>query len=266
MGIKIESNNFVKVLAIVAGMAFIMISIAYGITYIFEGGKIKFPIASYYILILFAIGFVLFSVFFENVRGAVYPWSLLEGAVASAGSTFIVTAAIGGMLYIWEKGFSGLGIDTVLYAFSISIILSMILYSVIRRMDIKLESKHFVRELAVVGGIAFLMMISTVYGINYMRKIDMFPIPPYLILLMFAIGFVIAPIFYEKRGAIHPWSLLGGAIASACIIFIITAAVGGMRYIWEKGFRGLDTDTLVYSLSICIILSMILLNLARHKL
>jgi hypothetical protein len=130
--IDLKSNDFVRVLFVVAGMAFIMISVAYGITYIFQDGYIRFPIEPYYILFIFSIGFVIFSVFFEKERGAVYPWSLLGGAIASAILSFIITAALGGMKYIWEKGFTGLGTDTLIYALSICIILSMILLNLAR--------------------------------------------------------------------------------------------------------------------------------------
>ncbi len=129
MGIKLESNDFVRVLTVVAVMAFIMVSVAYGITYIFEDGSVKFPIQPYYILFIFSIGFVISSVFFEKVRDAVYPYSLLGGAIASAILTFIVTAAIGGMYYISDNGFKLLSSDTWVYALSICIILSMVLFN-----------------------------------------------------------------------------------------------------------------------------------------
>lgn len=132
-------------------------------------------------------------------------------------------------------------------------------------MEIKLESNDFVKILVIVAGMAFIM-ISVAYGITYMVEIGSYPIPPYLILFLFAIGFVIASVFFEKRGAIYPWSLVGGAVASAILAFIITASVGGIKYVWEKGLGGLSTDSAFYALSISIILSMILLNLARHKL
>lgn len=261
MDIKLESNAIARTLAVVAGMAFIMISVAYGFSYIFEQGSIIFPVEPYYLFFIFAIGFVLFSVFFEREIGAVYPRELIGGAIASACFTFIITAAIAGMLYIWDKGLYGLGVDTVLYAFSISMILSLISYIVIKRMEIKIEYNDYARVLAIVAGIAFIIMISIVYGINYILKIDPFPLPPYLILLVFAVSFVITTVFYEKRGAIFPWSLLGGAIASACLVFIITAIIGGVRYIAEAGFTGLGADTVFYALSICIILGMILFDL-----
>ncbi len=129
MGIKLESNDFVRVLTVVAVMAFIMVSVAYGITYIFEDGSINFPIQPYYILFIFSVGFVISSVFFEKVRDAVYPYSLLGGAIASAILTFIITAAIGGMYYILDNGFKVLSSDTWVYALSICIILSMVLFN-----------------------------------------------------------------------------------------------------------------------------------------
>ena len=132
-------------------------------------------------------------------------------------------------------------------------------------MEIKLGSNDFVKILAIVAGMAFIM-ISVAYGITYIIAEGVSPIPPYLILFIFAIGFVLASVFFEKRGAMYPWSLVGGAIASAILAFIITASVGGIKYIWETGLGGLSTDTAFYALSISIILSMVLLNLARHKL
>ena len=125
--IEIKSNDFVKVLAIVVGMASIMVSVAYGIGYIFTDGVIRFPIAPYYILFIFSLGFVIFSVYFEKERGAIYPWSLMGGAIVSAIVSFILTAAIGGFMYISDNGFKDLTTDIWFYALSICIILSMVL-------------------------------------------------------------------------------------------------------------------------------------------
>jgi len=251
-------------LAIVAGIAFIMISVAYGITYIFKTGKIVFPIQPYYLLFIFSIGFVIFTVFFERELKAVYPRELIGGALASACLTFLIMACVAGMRYIWEKGLRGIGIETMAYAFSISMILSLILYFVIRKIELKFTPPDFTKVLSIVLGIAVLMMITVVYGINYILKINQFPLQPYFILLLFAVVFVLASVFYEKRGAVYPWFLLGGAVASACFVFLITAIIGGLRYVLDNGFTGLGTDTVFYSLSICIILSMILYNLYNN--
>ena len=111
------------------------------------------------------------------------------------------------------------------------------------------------------------IMVSVAYGITYILEIDPYPVPLHYVVFIFAIGFVLFSVFLEKeRGAIYPWSLMGGAIVSVIFSFIVTAAIGGIRYISEKGFTLLGTESWFYSLSICIVLSMILLNLAKHRL
>ena len=237
-----------------------MISVAYGLTYIFQAGHIVFPYEPYYFLFIFSIGFVIFTAYFEREKKAVYPRDLIGGAIASACLTFLIIACLAGMKYIWEKGLSGIGIETLAYAFSISMILSLILYFVIGKIEFKFTPGDFKNVLSIVLGIAVLMMITVVYGINYIIKINPFPVKPYILLFIFAILFVLASVFYNKRGALYPWFLLGGAVASACLVFMLTAIIGGLRYVFEKGFTGLGTDTVFYSLSICIILSMILYN------
>jgi hypothetical protein len=246
-----------------------MISVAYGITYIFQTGTIVFPFGPYYFLFIFSIGFVIFTVYFEREKKAVYPRELIGGAMASSCLTFLIIACVAGIKYIWEKGLSGIGIETFAYAFSISMILSLILYFVLGKIEVKFLPRDFTRVLSIVLGMAVLIMITVVYGINYIIKINPFPLKPYVLLFIFAIVFVLASVFYEKRGALYPWFLLGGAVASACFVFIITAIIGGLRYVLEKGFTGLGTDTVFYSLSICIILSMIIFiqyNIIKEKL
>jgi len=257
MKINLKSD-YTKIFGIVAVIALIIISVAYGITYIFGEASIKIPVKAYYIFFIFSIGFTMFSVFFKEETGAVYPRDLFGGAIASACVTFIITSAFGGIKYIVDKGLIGIGFDNFLYAFSISIILSLISYYIVKKRELDVKPVEFSKTPAKVIGIAFLMMITIVYGINYILKINPFPIPPSVILFLFAIGFVIGSIIYEKRGAIFPWHLLGAAIASSGAVFILTAMIGGIRYILEKGFSGLGADTVFYAFSICIILSMIL--------
>jgi len=139
-------------------------------------------------------------------------------------------------------------------------ILSLILYFAIRKIEVKFAPRDFRRVLSIVIGIAVVMMMAVVYGINYVQKSYQSPVPPYVILLMFAIGFVLASVFYENRGALYPWLLVGGAVTSLGVVFIITSIIGGISYVLENGFTRLGMDTVFYSLSICIILSMILYN------
>jgi len=135
-----------------------------------------------------------------------------------------------------------------------------------KRDTIELKSNYFVKVLVIVVLIAF-VMVSVAYGITYILEINPYPVPLHYVFFLFAIGFVVFSVYFERdRGAIYPWSLMGGAIVSAIVSFILTAAIGGLLYISEKGFTVLGTDSWFYALSICIILSMILFNLAKNKL
>jgi len=120
-----------------------MISVAYGLTYIFQTGTIVFPFAPYYFIFIFSIGFVIFTVYFEREKKTVYPRELIGGVMASACLTFLIIACVAGMKYIWEKGLSGIGIETLAYAFSISMILSLILYFVLRKIEIRFFPRDF---------------------------------------------------------------------------------------------------------------------------
>jgi len=111
------------------------------------------------------------------------------------------------------------------------------------------------------------VMVSVAYGITYILDINPYPVPLHYIFFIFAIGFVVFSVYFEKeRGAIYPWSLMGGAIVSAIVSFILSAAFGGLLYISENGFTVLGTESWFYALSVCIVLSMILYNLAKNKL
>lgn len=251
-----------------AGIALIIVSVAYGIKYIFQTGRIIFPFGSYYFLLIFSVGFVIFSVYFEKEKKSFNQGELIGGAIASACLTFLILACSAGIKYIWENGLEGIGIETLVYAFSISLILSLILYFVTGTLSINFDPGDFAGILSIVLGIAVVMMITVVYGINYIININPYPIPPYVIFLFFSVLFVIASINYEKRGAVYPWFFLGGAIASASIVFIVTAIIGGLKSIFEKKSAYLSIDTVIYSLSICIILSMILYkqyNIIKEK-
>lgn len=129
-------------------------------------------------------------------------------------------------------------------------------------MDIR-EWSDFIRVLGTVVGMAMLMILVA-YGIFYIFEAGL-PLPTQILLFIFAIAFVVSSVFFEKRGAVYPWFLIGGGIASAGVVFITTSSIGGIKYFWLKGFSGLGVD-IIYYLSICMILSMILLSLVRYKL
>ncbi|MCK4937249.1 MAG: heat-shock protein [Methanosarcinales archaeon] len=110
-----------------------------------------------------------------------------------------------------------------------------------------------------------LIMIAVALGIIYLFDIGL-PLPAPVILLVFAIGFTLGSVFFERRGAEHPWSLIGGALASMGITFLVMSIVGGILFVVNDGLSTIPTDTVLYSLSACIIISMVTLNFASYKL
>ena len=110
-----------------------------------------------------------------------------------------------------------------------------------------------------------LTMIAVALGIIYMFETGM-PMPTPLIFLIFAVLFILGTTFFEGRGAVHPWSLIGGAVSSIAITFIVMSITGGILYAATGGLSAIPVETVVYSLSACMIVSMVTLNFAYYKL
>ncbi|MCK4928783.1 MAG: heat-shock protein [Methanosarcinales archaeon] len=123
---------------------------------------------------------------------------------------------------------------------------------------------YFLQTLATVLGMSF-TMIAVALGIMYLFETGL-PLPAPVIFLVFAIGFIMGSVFFERRGAEHPWSLVGGAVASMGITFIVMSVVGGILFLANGGLNTMPMDTVLYSLSACMIVSMITLNFASYKL
>jgi hypothetical protein len=110
-----------------------------------------------------------------------------------------------------------------------------------------------------------LAMIAVALGIIYLFEVGL-PLPAPVIFLIFAVGFIFGTVFFNDRGAVHPWSLIGGAIASAGSTFIIMSIIGGILYVATGGLSTIPLSTVIYSLAACMIVSTITLNFATYKL
>ena len=129
--------------------------------------------------------------------------------------------------------------------------------------QINLEN-YFLRTLVIVVGMS-LAMIAVALGIIYLFETGL-PMPAPLIFLIFAVLFILGTTFFEGRGAVHPWSLIGGAVSSIAITFIVTSIVGGILYAVTGGLSAIPVETVLYSLSACMVVSMVTLNFAYYKL
>jgi hypothetical protein len=113
-----------------------------------------------------------------------------------------------------------------------------------------------------------LVLYAVVLGVVYMISDDpqkvMMPAP--LVVLVFALALIFTSMFFVERGAVYPWSLVGGGIASLAVTFIVTAIYGGMQYMTGNGFAGLGWDVSVYLLAGCVISSVVLITYVEQKL
>ena len=129
--------------------------------------------------------------------------------------------------------------------------------------QINLEN-YFLRTLVIVVGMS-LAMIAVALGIIYLFETGL-PMPAPLIFLLFAVLFILGTTIFEGRGAVHPWSLIGGAISSIAVTFIVMSIIGGILYAVTGGLSAIPPETILYSLSACMIVSMVTLKFAYYKL
>jgi hypothetical protein len=116
--------------------------------------------------------------------------------------------------------------------------------------------------------IVALILYGVILGVIYMLSDDpekvMLPTP--IVVLAFALSLIFTTMFFVERGAVYPWSLLGGGIAALAITFIVTAIYGGLQYIMGRGFAGLGWEISLYLLAACVITSVILITYTEQKL
>lgn len=89
-------------------------------------------------------------------------------------------------------------------------------------------------------------------------------IPISVIVIMFAIGFVVGTLLSENRNGVYPWIFIGGLIIAIIATVVITCVFSCIMFLFTGGMFELDTNLLIYSFSICMILSVILLNIAYN--
>ena len=122
-----------------------------------------------------------------------------------------------------------------------------------------LLNDRILRRFVVVMVIA-LFLYAMILGIIYLASGDteraMVPVP--VLLLVFALAFIFTSMFFVDRGAVYPWSLIGGGVAALGVTFIFTAVFGGIQYIIDGKFAGLDWNISVYILALCIIVSVVM--------
>lgn len=133
----IFENPFLKAITISTTMAVFIIGIALGLKYMFSEGTIPMPLWT--LLLIFAIIFIIGSVFFEQ-RGADQMGSLIGGSIVAVSTTFASVSFFGGMVYAFSGGIEALGVEPIISALAICMIASMLL---IKLLSHKLQVQGF---------------------------------------------------------------------------------------------------------------------------
>ncbi|MCD4703572.1 MAG: heat-shock protein [Methanosarcinaceae archaeon] len=131
-------------------------------------------------------------------------------------------------------------------------------------MNVKIMDNPFIEALAISGGMA-IFMIGIALGIMDMISTKISPLPVAVILLIFAILFIVGSVFFEKRGADEVGSLLGGGLVSFATTFSIISFFGGLIFALNDGTTTIGWEKLISALAICMIASMLIVRFLAYK-
>ncbi len=98
MDIKISGNHIVQALLRSFGISLLILIVAFGLMYIYKSGS---PLSPTLLLLLIAVSFIVGSAYFDK-KGAHTIYAMIGGAIVSAGATFIITALVAGIRYLFE--------------------------------------------------------------------------------------------------------------------------------------------------------------------
>jgi hypothetical protein len=117
-------------------------------------------------------------------------------------------------------------------------------------------------------GVSFAMsvfMIGMAMGIMQMASTKESPVPEALILLIFAVIFIIGSVFFERRGADQIGSLVGGGFISVVSTFALISFFGGINYVFSGGILSLGWEQLVSALAVCMIVSILIVKFLSYR-
>ncbi len=121
---KIDYRKYLTTLAISVALAFLMLYVAFGLIYFTTHGN---PVPTSLTLLIFAISFVICTVFYRSRLGET-SISLFRGLFLAICSTFCLLAVIGGLILTVEGRIPEP--NMIISALAICIIISVILLSV----------------------------------------------------------------------------------------------------------------------------------------
>ena len=134
---SVFENPFVKTLSIAILMGIFLVDMGLGLFEVFSTKES--PLPSAVVLLIFAIMFIAGMVFYER-QGLDTLSSLIGGALAGIGFSFVFVSLVGGVQFALGGGISTIGWDQVISAVAASMVASVIMLKVL---SYKLQNRFY---------------------------------------------------------------------------------------------------------------------------
>ena len=122
----------------------------------------------------------------------------------------------------------------------------------------KIDAAATLHSLAVSLILGFVLFLCG-YGVYSAVFLGMFSVRYSVVFFIFAVILVLASKFVENRGAEFPNYILGGAIISALVTFVIVSVYNGALWIVKNGFP--DVDVTLFGIGTATIVSFVVISL-----
>ncbi|APH39904.1 heat-shock protein [Methanohalophilus halophilus] len=131
-------------------------------------------------------------------------------------------------------------------------------------MDLEMSENPFIQALLISFAMA-IFMVGMAMGIMQIVTTGSNPVPYAIILLVFAVIFILGSVFFEKRGADELGSIAGAALVSSVSTFSIISFLGGLSFAFNDGLFSIGWNRLVSALAICMIVSMLVVKFFSYR-
>ena len=121
---KWEYRRYLNEVALSVALAFLMLYIALGLVFLVQRGN---PVPMPFTLLIFAISFVICTVYYKSRGGGAIVESLFRGCFLAICTTFALIAVIGGLILTMEGKIPEL--NMMISIFALCIVISMVLLS-----------------------------------------------------------------------------------------------------------------------------------------
>ena len=122
----------------------------------------------------------------------------------------------------------------------------------------------FIRSLGISIVIAF-GMVSATFGVINLFVDGKNPVPLPVLLMAFAIVFVLGTAFFGERGADKIGAMVGGGIAAAAVSLVLVLICGGVVYLLAHGTET-GVDKIASMIAICMVIGTVAFNYSTHHL